>query len=129
MRRRGLWNPALVGELARLGHGETIVLADAGLPVPVDVATVDLVWSRGEPRLAPVLRAVLDELVVERATVAEELDRTSHGPDLLRELGDLPLDRVRHQRFKDLVGMARLVVRTGEASAYANVILHAGVAF
>ncbi|MCW3819045.1 D-ribose pyranase [Micromonospora sp. DR5-3] len=123
MRFDGLWHPRLLAVLAQAGHGDRIVIADAGLPVPAGVETIDLLWRRGEPPFLAVLRAVLDECVVERATVAVESDGSW---DVLR---DIPTDIVPHDELKRLTQHARVVVRTGEATPYANVVLHAGVAF
>ncbi|MFI5761873.1 D-ribose pyranase [Streptomyces sp. NPDC051563] len=129
MRAEGLWNPRLLHLITGLGHGDLLVIADPGLPVPAGVECVDLVWRRGDPPLGPVLATVLGELVAERATVAEE----ARAPELLavfgRELAGLPVDRVPHARLKELTGRARAVVRTGETTPYANVVLHAGVPF
>lgn len=129
MRKDGLWHPALVSELTRLGHGDTVVLADAGLPVPEGTTVIDLVWSRGEPRLVPLLRSVLTEFIFEQATIAGELVSLPYGVQMLEQLASLPVTRVPHSDFKALVSHARLVVRTGEDSPFMNVILHAGVDF
>ncbi|GGZ81745.1 D-ribose pyranase [Streptomyces subrutilus] len=129
MRAEGLWHPRLLHLVASLGHGELLVVADPGLPVPAGVECVDLVWRRGDPPLGPVLACVLGELAAERATVAAE----AADPGLLavfaRELAGLPVDRVAHAELKELTGRARAVVRTGEATPYANVVLRAGVPF
>lgn len=129
MRRSGLWHPRLALIIASMGHTDSIVLADAGLPAPPHVETVDLLWARGEPRLAPVLRAVLDELVVEQAAVAEELVDNAFSTKLHAVLGSLPVIRVSHQALKERCHTARAVVRTGEDTPYANVVLQAGVSF
>jgi D-ribose pyranase len=128
MRSDGIWNPRLIEVIAALGHTETLVLADAGLPVPPGVECIDLIWSRGEPGLAPVLGAVLQELCVEGATVAAELGGPAWA-QLQRELADVPVTRVPHAELKSAVGDARAVVRTGETTPFANVILCAGVVF
>jgi D-ribose pyranase len=128
VRSDGIWHPRLIEVIAALGHTETLVLSDAGLPVPQGVECIDLVWSRGEPGLVPVLGAVLRELCVEAATVAAELD----GPVwmLLRSgLSEIPVTRVPHDALKSAVGEAKAVVRTGETTPFANVILRAGVVF
>jgi D-ribose pyranase len=128
VRADGLWHPRLLSVIAAAGHGDLVVVADPGLPVPVGVEVVDLVWRRGEPRLLPVLDAVLGELVVERAEVAVEL----RDPELRQGLVDLlgePLATVSHDDLERLTGTARVVVRTGEVTPYANVVLHAGVPF
>ncbi|ASW55526.1 D-ribose pyranase [Plantactinospora sp. KBS50] len=129
MRQAGLWHPRLAHLVTGLGHGESIVVADPGLPVPGDVETVDLVYTRGEPGLLSVLRPILAELVVETATVAEELTDPRLAGELTGALGDIPVTRVSHERLKALTGGARAAVRTGEATPYANVILRAGVPF
>ncbi|MFI0976908.1 D-ribose pyranase [Streptomyces sp. NPDC021093] len=129
MRTDGLWHPRLLEIITSLGHGDLLVVADPGLPVPPGVEVVDLVWRRGEPAFLPVLEAVLDELVVEHATVAHE----AADPDLLvvfdQQFAGAPLDRVPHARLKKLTRHARAVVRTGETTPYANVVLRAGVPF
>lgn len=133
MRAGGLWHPRLAEIVARLGHGDTLVVADAGLPVPAGVETVHLGWWRGEPRMPPVLRAVLAELVVESAVVAEEardpglLGALLDGPEAA--LAGLPVDRLPHAEFKRRTAAASAVIRTGDDTPYANVLLVAGVPF
>jgi D-ribose pyranase len=128
VRADGLWHPRLLSLLAAAGHGDLVVIADAGLPVPPGVEVIDLVWRRGEPRLLPVLDAVLGDLVVERADMAAEL----RDPVIRQGLADLlggPPATMSHDDLKRLTGTARVVVRTGEVTPYANVVLHAGVPF
>ncbi|MFD3515028.1 D-ribose pyranase [Streptomyces sp. NPDC058657] len=129
MRNDGLWHPRLLEIITSLGHGDLLVVADPGLPVPPGVETVDLVWRRDDPPFLPVLEAVLDELVVEHATVAHE----AADPGLLmifeQQFAGTPLDRVPHARLKKLTRRARAIVRTGESTPYANVVLRAGVPF
>jgi D-ribose pyranase len=128
MREAGLWHAELVGLIVSLRHHDTLVIADAGLPVPAHVPTVDLGWARGEPRLLPVLGAVAGELVIEAATVATEADERFVA-DTRAGLGGVPIDRVTHEEFKARCAGARAIVRTGEDLPYANVLLHAGVPF
>lgn len=129
MRRSGLWHPRLAQLVVGLGHGDKLIVADPGLSVPVGVETVDLVWSRGEPAFIPVVRAILAELVVEHATVATELSDEKVIRDLSDELGAIPLTRVTHEDLKAAARTARAVVRTGEDTPYANIVLRAGVPF
>lgn len=129
MRDSGLWHPRLAQLVVALGHGELLAVADAGLPVPPGVEIVDLVWSRGEPGFVPVVRAIVAELVVEHATVAAELADEKLGRDLRDALATTPVSRVAHEELKAMVRRARAVVRTGEDTPFANVVLRAGVAF
>jgi D-ribose pyranase len=128
MRNGGIWHPRLIEVIASMGHTDTLAVADAGLPVPAGVECIDLVWSRGEPPLVPVLRAVLTDMGVEAATVADQL-QGSLLDSVTALLDDLPVRRIDHEELKRAVGTVRAVVRTGETTPYANVILRAGVVF
>ena len=129
MRSSGLWHPRLAQVIVALGHGDQLVVADPGLPVPAGVETIDLVWSRGEPGLLPVVRAILAELVVEHATIATELSDEKLIRDLRDDLGGIPLVRASHEDLKAVSRGARAIVRTGEDTPYANIVLRAGVPF
>ena len=90
---------------------------------------VDLAFRAGVPSFAEVLDGLLAELVVEGATAAEEVRTAAPGTaGMLAER--LPgLDHVSHEELKARTARARLVVRTGEATPYANVSLRCGVFF
>lgn len=131
MRRGGILHPQLAAVLARLGHGDLICVADAGLPIPAGVERVDLGFAPGHPSMVDVLTAMLDELVVERYWLAEPAP-VSAAP-VVRVLADrLPGTSpayLPHEELKGLLPGARAVVRTGEFTAYANVIFGCGVPF
>lgn len=129
MKRRGVLNAPLSARLAELGHTDLVVVGDAGLPRPSGVPVVDLALVLGVPSFADVVRALADELVVEGATLADEaLAANPPVVDLVRSLFGEP-DWVSHEDLKRQSGSARLFVRTGEATAFANVVLRCGVAF
>ena len=67
--------------------------------------------------------------MVESAVLAAETtDRNPGVAALVRTLFGAP-ETVSHERLKELSRDARLIIRTGEATAYANVILRCGVPF
>ncbi|MEU9361346.1 D-ribose pyranase [Streptomyces sp. NPDC048301] len=129
MKRSGILNRHLAGALAELGHGDGVLVCDVGMPVPTGPRVVDLAFRAGTPSFAEVLEGLLEELVVEGATAAEEVREAN--PETARLLADrLPeLAHVSHEALKTLSTTARLVVRTGEARPYANVLLRCGVFF
>jgi D-ribose pyranase len=129
MRTSGIWHAGLVEVIVSMRHHDTLVVADAGLPIPNHVPTIDLGWSRRQPRFLPVLNAVVAELVVECATIATEASDDELLSGLTAALGDVPLDRTTHEELKRSCATAKAVVRTGEDTPFANVILHAGVPF
>ena len=131
MRTDGLWHPRLLQLITALGHGDLLVVADPGLPIPPGVEAIDLVWRRGDPPFLPVLVAVLEELVAEHLVVAEEVKAPAliDGIDRLAHQHGLTLERLPHERLKQLSTRARAVIRTGETTPYANAVLFAGVPF
>ncbi len=131
MKKIGVLNQPLSRVLAGLGHMDELVIADAGLPIPTGTERIDLAVSAGIPAFLDVLRAVLSEMEVQGAVVAAEtIERSPQMYEALRELlGDVPIQTVPHEQFKVRAAAARAVVRTGEFTPYANVILIAGVVF
>lgn len=127
MKKRGLLNPALSAAIARLGHTDTFVVADCGLPIPAGVPVIDLALVFGVPTFDQTLRALLDEVVVEGAMAASEA-RGAVVEDLLTAVIGV-LEWVDHEELKRRVADASFVVRTGENTPYANVILRSGVPF
>lgn len=129
MRKSGVINAQLSYSLARLGHTDRLVVCDAGLPIPAGPEVVDLAFRFGVPSFEAVLSGLLDELIVEGATTAEEArDRNPPVYDLLSSR--FPgLELVSHEELKLMTAAARLVVRTGEATPFSNVVLRCGVPF
>jgi len=131
MKKRGILQHELSQTIAMLGHTDSIVIADAGLPIPPAVKRIDLAVTSGIPKFIDVLRAVLDDTRIERAIIAREMRETS--PHLHRELvtllGSIPIEEVSHEEFKTQTQKARAIVRTGEFTPYANIILFSGVVF
>ncbi|MFE2354769.1 D-ribose pyranase [Streptomyces parvulus] len=129
MKKAGILNRRLAGAIAGLGHGDGVLVCDAGMPVPDGPYLVDLAFRAGVPSFEEVLDGLLAELVVEGATAAEEVRGANAGAAALLD-GHFPgLTLVPHERLKELSAGARLVVRTGEARPYANVLLRCGVFF
>ena len=131
MKKTTLLNQPISAVIAGVGHTDTLVVADAGLPIPPEPQRIDLALSQGVPAFLDTVQTILTEMQIERAIVAAELIEVN--PDffsrLKSRLGDTPVDAVSHEQFKSLTGSARAVVRTGEFTPYANVILVAGVVF
>lgn len=131
MKKDRILNPELIAQIAAIGHTESLVIADAGLPVPAGVKVIDLSLVRGVPSFLQVLDAVLEELVVEQYTLASEM--TAKSPALCHDtrvrLAPLPETLVPHEQFKALTRQAKAIIRTGETTPFANVILTAGVNF
>lgn len=131
MKKIGILNQPISAVMADLGHMDTLVIADAGLPIPAETERIDLALTQGIPAFLDTLRIVLTEMQVERAVVAEEMLKVSpqvHAA-IKELLGNTPIETVPHITFKEQTRSARAVIRTGEFTPYANIILVAGVVF
>ncbi|ASO23164.1 D-ribose pyranase [Actinoalloteichus hoggarensis] len=129
MKRGGILHAGLSGALARLGHTDQVVVADCGLPIPEGPELIDLAFRFGVPSFLEVVDGLLAEAVFESALVAGEVD--DGNPEIAKALVERVGEpkRVQHEELKSLVAQSRLVIRTGEATPYANVILRCGVPF
>ncbi|MFF9894859.1 D-ribose pyranase [Streptomyces longispororuber] len=131
MKRAGVLNRSLAGALAELGHGDRLLVCDAGMPIPAGPRVVDLAFVAGVPSFAQVLDGLLAELVVEGAVAAHEV--RGANPEAAALLADRfpgpSLEFTPHEELKERSARARLVVRTGEARPYANALLTCGVFF
>lgn len=131
MKKTTLLQSDLSHVIATLGHMDTLVIADAGLPIPAETLRIDLALTKGVPGAVQTLRVVLAEMQVEKVILAQEAK--DRNPRFLAEVQELlpnvPIEFVPHVDFKTRTGSARAVVRTGEFVPYANVILVSGVVF
>jgi D-ribose pyranase len=128
MKKTGIINAPISAAVARLEHTDTLTVADAGLPVPNGVERIDLALKRGVPGFLETLEVVLSEMYVEKAYVSEDIlvrsPQIYEGMKTL--LGEVPIETLPHAEFKRLSGSTKAVIRTGEFTPYANVILVAG---
>lgn len=131
MKKHGTLNSEITAVLARLGHTDTIVIADCGLPIPDGVKRIDLALKQGMPSFLETLEVVLADMQIESAVLASEI--TAHNPvvkeQTLSLLNETTVTYVAHEQFKALTQQAKAIIRTGEATPYANIILQAGVIF
>ncbi len=131
MRKGRLLNGEIIEVIARMGHTDEIVIADAGLPIPPGVRRIDLAVEAGLPGFIATLEVLLAEYQCQGAVLAREI--SEHNPDmaasLQQVLGDIPVEYVSHQEFKMRSCQAKAIIRTGECTPYANIILQSGVIF
>lgn len=139
MKKTTLLNAPLSAAIARMGHTDGLVICDAGLPIPQGPERIDLAVTPGLPGFLDVLKATVSELQVERVLIATEMAEVSPGLEeaLRGVLADIAaaqnrpvaLEAVPHAEFKRRTADTTAIVRTGECTPYANVILYSGVPF
>jgi len=133
MKKCLLLNSEISYEIAKLGHTQSITIGDAGLPIPKNVKRIDLAVTKQIPTFLQVLDAVLSEMKVEKITLADEINtRASDLNDqILQRFSQygITVEYVTHEQFKKITEQSTAILRTGETTPYANIILTAGVTF
>lgn len=129
MKKHGILNSSISKVLADLGHTDQIIIADCGLPIPDHVKKIDLALKLGSPSFSEVFEVVLENMYVEHAVIANEI--TEHNEQLENIINNSinNINYVSHEELKKQSNVAKAIIRTGEATPYANVILQAGVNF
>jgi len=131
MKRDGILNEHINSAISRLGHTDLLAISDCGLPIPEGVLRIDISLIKGIPSFKDVVRAVADELVVERLFIAREMrQRNPICYNFLSErFSGIEIVELPHEELKKMLPQVKAVIRTGEAAPYANVILESGVNF
>jgi len=131
LKKIGILNQDISCVVAGMGHNDMLVIGDAGLPIPDGVRRIDLAIKQGVPGFFDTLETILLELKLDKVLIARETFEISPQVGCrLRELfKDMAIVEISHEELKKLSADARAVVRTGEFTPYANVILVSGVVF
>ena len=133
MKKAGILNSDISRVLSYLGHTDTICIGDCGLPIPDEVERIDLALCFGEPTFMRTLQIVAADMKIEKIVLAEEIK--TQNPTVLAQIEELfaglniEVAYVSHTELKAQTHDCKAVIRTGETTPYANVILQAGCIF
>ncbi|HEX4770669.1 MAG TPA: D-ribose pyranase [Bryobacteraceae bacterium] len=126
MLKTGILNPAINSLLSRVRHTNTLVIADRGFPYWPGLETVDISLVDDIPRVLDVLRAVLPNFQIGNAFMAEEFRAHNTAQicqEFQRAIGPIPISFEPHVGFKKRVPQAIGLIRTGDTTQYANIIV------
>lgn len=131
MKKNGVLNQEISQLIASMGHMDKLTICDAGLPIPDYIWRIDLAVIPGLPGFEAVVKAVAGDLQVQQIILSEEL--RNKNPGLTQAIKDIfkgaEVVFVPHDDFKRISTESRAIIRTGECTPYANVILVSGVTF
>lgn len=131
MKKGKLLNAEILSVLAHMGHTDQVTISDAGLPIPNGVKRIDLALKKSIPSFIETLEVLKHEMIIEKVILAEEI--IQFNPDLYRKVMHLfdasQIEWVSHEMFKMRTQNSKAVIRTGECTSYANIILQSGVDF
>lgn len=133
MKKNGILNSDISRVLSYMGHTDTLCVGDCGLPIPDEAERIDLALCFGVPTFIQTLTEVLKDMKVEKIVLAEEIKEKN--PKVLAEVEALfqgqavEVEFVPHTQLKEQTKSCRAVIRTGETTPYANIILQSGCIF
>lgn len=133
MKKQGILNSDISRVLSYMGHTGCIAVGDCGLPIPEEVERIDLALEFGVPSFMDVLRVITKDMKVEKIVLAEEI--REQNPKVLGEIKELFAGQeletvfVSHTELKKQTRECKAVIRTGETTPYANIILQSGCIF
>lgn len=133
MKKQGILNSDISRVLSYMGHTDTLCIGDCGLPIPDEVERIDLALAFGEPTFMRTLEVVAGDMKVEKIVLAEEIKE--QNPDVLGKIEaffagqDVEVEFVSHTELKERTHDCKAVIRTGETTPYANIILQSGCIF
>ncbi|PRR79710.1 D-ribose pyranase [Clostridium vincentii] len=131
MRKTALLNSNLSSVISKMGHTDMLAIGDCGLPIPNESERIDLALIKGIPTFIDTLKVTLLELEIEEVMLAKETKEVS--PELYKEIKDIvgeeKITFITHEELKSNLMKCKAVVRTGEQTPYANIILKSGVVF
>lgn len=131
MRKTRLLNSEISTVISKMGHTDMLAIGDCGLPIPDNVKRIDLAVIKNLPTFLDTLDAILDELQVEEVILATETKEVSENlyKEIEERFKEIKISFVSHEELKMNLKECKAVVRTGEQTPYANIILKSGVVF
>jgi D-ribose pyranase len=131
MKKHGILNSEISKVLADLGHTDLVCIGDCGLPVPNGVKKIDLAIKYGTPTFLEVFEEIEKDMFFEKVYLASEIKEGN--TELYKEINKMTENVeqifVAHNKLKEITKNCKAVIRTGENTPYANIILQSGVFF
>lgn len=135
MKKTGILNSDISRVLSYMGHTDRICIGDAGLPIPEEVERIDLALKFGVPTFLETLKEVAGDMKIEKIILASEIKEMNSNLEkeikkVFRKAEIKPeVVYVSHSEFKELTKDCKAVIRTGENTPYANIILQSACIF
>jgi D-ribose pyranase len=130
MKRNGILNLPLNEAIAAMGHGDLLIVCDAGFPIPSEIPRIDLAILPDLPDLQTVLSAIAQDFIAEKVGYAAEM--AQNNPELKRKVDQIfagaDFIALSHQQIlSELSHQAKFIVRTGAFDPWGNILLYSGV--
>lgn len=129
MLQEGILNPHVLDLVARIRHTNTLVICDWAFPYWKEIETVDISLTRGIPTVLDVLKLLEPNFKIGHICQAEEFLSTNAQETIdtfdkaFAAFPEATVLREPHIQFKSRVPSAIGLIRTGDPTAYGNIIV------
>lgn len=127
MTETGILNREIAAQIAKMGHTDMMLIADAGLAVPNTTPVIDISLKENIPTSIEVLEEVLKHFSVEKIIYSQATADVSPSreKEFLKHFDEnVEVEVVPHALLRDeLTRKVKFVIRTGDFTANSNIIL------
>jgi D-ribose pyranase len=129
MKEIGIINRDIAAIISEQGHGDLLLIADAGFAIPKEIEVIDISLSENKPMVMELLEELNKFYSVEKIFMSEETRSVSpsHFMKVSSAFGkDVEVEVIPHNEMKKKSASVKAAIRTGDFTAYSNVILVSG---
>ena len=129
MKEVGIVNRDIAAAISKQGHGDLLMVVDAGFAIPMGVEVIDISLAENKPMVIEVLAELKKFFSVEKLIMAKQTKDVS--PSLFNNISvafgdETEVEIIDHNELKKLSREVKTVIRTGDFTAYGNVIIVSG---
>jgi D-ribose pyranase len=129
MKEVGIVNRDIAAAISKQGHTDLLMVVDAGFAIPQEVDVIDISLGENKPMVLEVLTELRKFFSVEKMVMANQTKNVSPTlfANISRAFGEgIPVETIDHSSIKEMSKTVKTVIRTGDFTAYGNVILVSG---
>jgi len=129
MKEVGILNMDVDAVISMMGHMDEMVVCDAGFPIPLGVKIVDISLAENKPTVLEFIEILQKHFSVEKLIMADETKAVSPSrfKQIVSMFGEgVEVETIPHAELKRRTRNVKAVIRTGDFTAYSNVLLVSG---
>ena len=129
MKEIGIINRGIAAAISKQGHTDLLMVVDAGFAIPLGVEVIDISLGENKPMVLEILAELSRFFSVEKMIMAIQTKETS--PTLFTNISNsfgegVQVETIDHAALKEMSKTVKTVIRSGDFTAYGNVILVSG---
>lgn len=125
----GILNRTIAKIISEQGHQDLLMVVDAGFAIPKEVEVVDISMAKNKPMVLEFLTELKKFYSVEKLLMANQTKKVSPSlfNSISRSFGDkVEIETIDHMELKEMAKTVKAIIRTGDFTAFSNVIIVSG---